>query len=101
MNNTEMLARWARVMRDMEAQYRTLDALMGSEPEAPLPLAVNRLMEAYTDQVSAHLGDSRQWLEWYWLECDLGAKPKVAGPHDDMRRIATIEDLAWVIGAAA
>jgi len=99
MSNTEMLARWARVMRDMEAQYRTLDALVGSEPEAPLPLAINFLMEAYTDAMAA-MTDGGGWLEWFWLECDLGATPKAAGPHEEIRLIATVEDLAWLIGSA-
>lgn len=45
--------------------------------------------------VAYGIGD---WLEWWWHECQLGAKPMQAGlPGEPLRTIATIDDLVRLI----
>ena len=70
-----------------------LNNVIGCSPESPLSQAIYAMVIAYTDAVQdAHgLGD---WLNWYWLECEMGTEPLSASIGDEpLREIATVEDL--------
>lgn len=89
---------WAAAMGKTDAQLQALGKLTGFAPEAPLPDAVGRLMEAYTAAVSEVLGDETKWLDWFWLECDMGKRPLPALVcHHGEIVVGTLEDLARVI----
>jgi hypothetical protein len=100
--NTEklkLLELWKYRMLSMDIQTDTLISWMMVSPESPLITAVSRMMESYTMTTALLVGDDSEWLTWYWLECDLGRKPKQAGNGDNMRMIESINDLAELIDA--
>ena len=70
-----------------------LDRVVGCSPESPLSQSIYAMVIAYTDAVQdAHGLDT--WLEWYWLECEMGENPLSASIGDEpLREIATVEDL--------
>ena len=70
-----------------------LNNIVGCSPESPLSQSIYAMVIAYTDEVQeAHGLDT--WLEWYWLECEMGETPLAASIGDEpLREIATVEDL--------
>ena len=84
---------WYNVITHLEAKIEALDRVIGFHPEAPLAQAISDVMTEYTNagQDCHGLG---AWLEWYWLECNMGKTPLSASIGDEpLREIATVEDL--------
>ena len=84
---------WYATVKDAGEAVDELDRVVGCSPESPLSQAIYAMVIAYTDAVQdAHgLGD---WLNWWWLECEMGKTPLSASIGDEpLREIATLEDL--------
>lgn len=92
-----VLQRWMQTMRTTINYVKALDAVTGLDVEGVLRHRFNELMEAYTQNTAALLGDKPGWLCWYWFDSDMGAKVLEAGFGDDVRTIRTVEDLLWLI----
>jgi len=98
------LEAWCATMREMEKQYDALRALMGIEPDCPLSLAIMELQAVATTATAAAVGDRSGWLDYYWLECNMGAG-MLSGRHGSATiggkeyRIRTLKQLARVIVA--
>lgn len=89
---------WQARMREAEAQHEALRAVVGCNPEGPLQTAISRLQGALTEQVAARCRISVAWLETWWLECDLGAKPLHAGlVGEPLRTITSLAALLALI----
>lgn len=92
------LKKWAGNQRALHASYAAMKALTGSESDSLLWNPVFNLWDAYTDLVSADVGDSDEWLRWYELECGMGKQPKeVQSLFGRTRTVRTLRDLAAVI----
>lgn len=101
MNHAELITRlteWHITLADVEQQQDLLMKLTGGV-EGTLFLAINDLAIAYTKAVSQIVGDTNEWLDWWWQECDLGSKPMSAsaGNDDPMHPIQTLAELAALI----
>lgn len=91
------IRRFHEVVADMESVIDDLKKPLRMEPDAPLCEACWHLIGAYKDALDAKYAIGG-WLEWWWLDCDLGDKPRFATPSGGVRRdIATIDDLVQLI----
>lgn len=84
-------------MVEMERVLDAMNSVMSMAPESDLQSAIWALVESYQASLSAayNIGD---WLEWWWLECKLGAVTMTAGlPGEAMRKISNIDDLVKLI----
>lgn len=78
MNQPEILKHleeWALHIKATSAQIEALHAAVGT-CDGPLIEAIWRLQDAYTDAVSALVGDQCEWLNYFRNECAMGAKPQ-------------------------
>jgi hypothetical protein len=85
MRSTEIACRlecWRGRREELDAQLDSLRALTMAAPECPLFEAVEDVWEAYTASLRELVGDDAEWLNWYWLECDMGNKPKEVVPGE-------------------
>lgn len=74
-----------------------LDALIGLQPESPLSTAVWSVLGGW-ERALDEAYDLGGWLDWWWLECGLGARPKgVRLPGGEERLIATVDELVKVV----
>jgi hypothetical protein len=98
------LEAWCAAMREMDKQYDALYALLGCKPEWPLTDAILKLQTVATDSTAAAVGDAGGWLDYYWLECNMG-KGMCSGRHGRATiggkeyPIRTLKQLARVIVA--
>jgi hypothetical protein len=93
------LDKWQSAMLAVEAQYDALAAVVGCMPESPLFDAIGQLKSSYTNAVAQLVGDDREWLEWWWLDCDLGriSKLSVIMPDGEVFYPSSTTDMARVI----
>lgn len=81
----------------LDETYDQLHGLVGIDPEAPLANAIWAVAGGWQRALDTAYGLGG-WLEWWWLECALGAKPKsVRLPGEEERTIATVDDLVAVV----
>lgn len=96
-----ILTAWHRnITETAELLAPVIDAL-DLPPESPVCAALHQLQGALTLATAELLDDSAEWLEWYHLENDMGAKAMEASPGHGapLRPIRTLEDLAQVMEA--
>ncbi|MCH9835404.1 hypothetical protein K0U83_07060 [bacterium] len=92
-----ILTKWAKVINQANEAADNLNAV-GMSPEAPILEALWAATEALTHAVETRLGiASPGWLDWYACENHVGKDGKEAGYGDDLRKIKTLEDLAWLV----
>ena len=98
------LETWHAAMVEMDRQYDALNALAGISPDSPLAEAIFRLEAMATKAMAESVGDSGGWLDYYWLECNMGNGLR-AGVHGSATisgkqyPIRTLKQLARVIVA--
>lgn len=92
---------WQNAIKEADAAFDPVVAMLGLTPESRLCQAVWRTQEALTATTSILLNDRESWLGWFWLENDMGNKGLEAGTEAEKRPIRTFEDLIWVMEAAA
>ena len=92
------LQAWAERQKALRQQTEALLAVVGGDLESPLMRAVYDVWKGYSDAVSREIGDKCTWLEWFELECDMGARPKTVRFVDGTElEVANLADLAFVI----
>jgi hypothetical protein len=99
MTNDEMancIRAWHDGMAELERQTDAFSALTGAPPDSPLMESFWTIAGNYTAAADQLVG-GRGWLPWYWLECNLGARPLEAGVGSHVRRIASCDDLIWLV----
>lgn len=96
-----ILADWHRNITETD---ELLDPVIGAlelEPESPVCAARAQLQGALTRATAELLDDSAEWLEWFHLDNEMGAKGLEAGPGNGapLRPVRTLEDLAQIMEA--
>lgn len=82
---------------DIEACAAALGELVGMQPESRVMAALFGTLGAYMRALGEPLGIDG-WLEWWWLECGLGERPKQAGLRGEaLRDVSTIDDLVRIV----
>ena len=98
------LQRWADVHRHAESTWDCLEALTdATDTESPLGKAVWDTFDAYTETLSALIGDTGEWLDWHHLSNSMGARALAVTlrPGGRPRKIRSLRQLAAVIRATA
>lgn len=93
----DMLTEWSiqhKRLSNLDAQLKTI---FGRAAEGEHFDAVWRMFDAYTDALSLALGDTDDWLIWYFMENDMGAKAMQAGYDGKVRKVKNVRDLLWLI----
>ncbi len=99
----EQHAEAAQAIRDWHAatvrvrdMMRAIRAVLSPEPESEHNNAVWGAIQSYADALNTAY-DLDGWLEWWWIECELGDKPMKAAPAGEpLRKIDTVDDLIAV-----
>lgn len=71
-----LLSAWQINIGTVTDTYITPIVQLGLPSDSPLFSPLLEMMEDYTSAVSAHVGDTDEWLGWFWSDCALGAEPK-------------------------
>lgn len=92
------IRRWHVAMKEMDRVMGAMDAVLDLRPESAFYNAVWRLCEGYIAGLEAQHGIGG-WLDWWWTECELGAKPMNASPGGSkrLRKIATINNFVNLV----
>ena len=97
-----LLEQFIERAKRIDAYYeKTADALGISSSEVGLFAEVFKMRDEYMAMVSEKLGDDFDSLSWFVYENDYGSKRMEAGTKKRMRKIATVDDLLWLITASA
>lgn len=96
-----ILADWHRNITETDDLLDPVIDALELEPESPLCAARAQLQGALTRATAELLDDSAEWLEWFHLDNEMGAKGLAASPGKDVppRPIRTLEDLAQIMEA--
>lgn len=73
-----LLIDWAAQHAAIEAVQDALEQTHGWTPESPLSRALWGTFDRYSIQLEARIrgvADDQRWLEYFVLECDMGANP--------------------------
>lgn len=93
-----------QAVRDFDKHARAVESLttalneqLSMAPESELHQTLRNLLCAYKNALDDKFNIGA-WLEWWWLECDLGGKPKLASIQDEEQRlIVTLDDLVKIV----
>ncbi len=82
---------------EFERVIAVLNGVVDMQPESALNTAAWDLIGGYKDALGAayHIDG---WLEWWWLECNLGNNPmkaKLSG--GELRTISTLDDFVKLV----
>ncbi len=102
MDATQKLAalkRWADAMELGSKHYSEMSKVLGLDPDGPTCTVFYELQNSLTLATAELVGDAENWLDWYWMENDMGRKGYPAGPVGATRPIETLDDLLWLIEA--
>ena len=92
-----LLREWHERHAELHRQLDALVAVTGG-CDGPLFDAVYHVWNGYTEQLSERFGDAdHHWLTWYSLENEMGARKMQAGYGNRIKRIKSLEDLAWLL----
>ena len=93
-----ILEEWAAHKAELDKQFDALSGALGLIVEGPLPNAVWSMWDSYTAAVSERIGDDFEWLQWFWLENDMGRRGfEVKSIGGRSMKVKTLRDLARVI----
>lgn len=92
-----IIKEWAKRIAAIEAAHADLYRLTLAAPESPLIDAGTRIADAYTHATSELVGDTNEWLTWFRLENDMGAKALAAGFEPKIVPVRTVEQLIEII----
>lgn len=92
-----LLAEWMAHHDKIDKMMDGVKASIGLDPDGPLFNAVWSLFDGYTNALAAQIGDDGDWLPWFYMENDMGAKGMAAGYDGKLRKIKSFADLYWLI----
>lgn len=91
-------------LSELEKQYeiiRSAARCIDLNPESPLTSPMYVVSEHLIKALEHLVDDKESTIDWYVHECDFGKKQMEAGYHttekEEMRKIATIKDLRWLV----
>jgi hypothetical protein len=97
---TEQIKAWMAAVQAANAQLILLGDMTGAlDYDAPLPRAIEALIEGYGAAVSRMVGDEGGWLEYFRIDCAFGDNPMAVIPESGAAEIKIDgpESLARVI----
>jgi len=96
-----LLQEWEKHYRELDRVTISLEAVVGNIVESPLGATMWKVFEQYTAVLSQLVGDSFDWLNWYWLENNMGRKKMTAqaARWKVWRKITNIKILCTLIEA--
>ena len=104
------ITHWYSDMTQMQEVLDKCDRVIGLAPQGDLWHASTCMMSALTLTTAELVGDEAEWLEWFWLEADMGKKEGMIAGFDSwagsgdgtgrhgMKRIEGLDDLFWLMG---
>lgn len=98
-----LLREWQEAHDQMDEVERQMQNILGIGPDSPIREVYWRCFEKYTHVLGRLLGDSPgpdSWLEWYWLENEMGVKGHDAGYDGDMQPVEQLQDLEALLNHA-
>ena len=85
---TEVIRNWAEAVQAADAQLILLGDMTGAlDYDAPLPRAIEALIEGYGAAVARLVGDEGGWLEYFRMECRFGVSPMSVIPESGAAEI--------------
>lgn len=97
---TALLEVWRSRREALDAQLDALRAVINPTPENPLADAIEEIWNGYTVTIGRLIGDKADWLEWYWIDRQMGNHPgdvTLATETDAVRVDRDLRTLARVI----
>lgn len=96
-----ILADWHRNITETDELLAPVIDALQLPPESPVCAAVWQLQGAFTLATAELLDDSAEFLAWFRLDNNMGAKGLQAGAGNGapLRPIRTLEDLAQIMEA--
>jgi hypothetical protein len=97
-----LLQEWAKRHEALRAQMDALQAALGNAVDGPLGIAVWNVADAYTNTLSALIGDRLLWLDWYATQNDMGrAGLTISVSGSRARKVRNLRQLARVVEECA
>ena len=95
-----LLKQWEEQILTTDKLQEQIEAVFGDCIESEFFRVISDLAGKYTKTVSDLIGDT-DWLDWYWLENDMGARRMEAKAANwkKMRKITNLEVLCRMIEA--
>lgn len=93
----EQLHQWAAIGAALKTQYDAHYTLTHASADSPLWAPIFALWEAFTAAIARSLGDEGEWLIWFDMENDMGARGFQVTLHGETRAIKSVADLEWVL----
>ena len=85
---TAQIRSWMESVKAANAQLILLGDMTGDlNYDAPLPAAIEALIEGYGAAVGLLIGDEGGWLEYFRIDCAFGANPLAVIPDDGCEEI--------------
>jgi hypothetical protein len=93
-----LLQAWAERQAELDTQMQALFAIFGDGADCPFGIAVWNAWNAYTNTLSALIGDHEFWLTWFEAENEMGRKGlSITSTRGRVRKITNLRQLARVI----
>lgn len=94
-----LLITWAAQHEAIEGAHDALTELTGATPESPLVGALFGTFTRYSEALEARILGTADggWLEYFQLECDMGAAPKQVDHRAATYTLDGIEALAGML----
>lgn len=92
----EYLNEWQKCYEENEKFYQKQKEIYELSPESLAASTIWGGFAVYTKCVAKIVGDKDKWLEWYWLENDMGKKAYEADVHEN-GPIKNLSDLLELI----
>ena len=93
----EALTKWQAAIEKADRVFDPIVDAIGLEPDGALFELVTDLQIEMTEITSFAVGDTEQWLDWYWLENDMGNKGMEAGYDGNLKKIRFLDELLELI----
>ena len=97
------LRQWLAKFHQIERAYDTLRKTFRAEPESPIVLALFEPFDAYTNVLSAAIGDTTGMLTWFLWDNDAGRRglEAIAPGWTKAKPVKTVADLERFISACS
>jgi GTP-dependent phosphoenolpyruvate carboxykinase len=90
-NTLSLLGDWAR-------HHANVESLEIDPDKAPkMFVTVWAVFGAYSDALMVEIGDKAAWLDWYRLDCEMGAKARTTTVGNKTHKVKTLSQLANLI----
>lgn len=98
MNKMKLLQEWQTTIKNSDKTLAALDKAIGVN-DGPLKTSIWTMQATYTRAISLIIGDKYEWLEWFAIDNQMGAKGMKAGadPSKPPKPIKTLAQLLAVI----